>query len=241
MYMDKIISLKLCVVIAGGSKRLIQSVKAKALESIILLGSSGRRETVNTRQPSISICEGLVRCDLLNYQLCVKCLLVSFEIFLSHTGQGRFKRSNSVTAAVQADLEFEDFPLMEDKGLQFGGGFHRHSEPSTPTQYGAVRTVRTQGLFSYRADYRHPIGASESPSASPEPWLEPSPREPIATVAVTVDTAPTNRFGKSVALLQEGRKLVQCNCCTQRRKRWRDGAKSWRERRKRMICQRKVS
>uniref|UniRef100_M4AT09 Disks large-associated protein 2-like n=1 Tax=Xiphophorus maculatus TaxID=8083 RepID=M4AT09_XIPMA len=85
---------------------------------------------------------------------------------------GRFKRSNSVTTAVQADLELEGFPSMEDKGLQFGGAFGRHSEPSTPTQYGAIRTVRTQGLFSYREDYRPSSGRS---SPQPEPWLvEPS-------------------------------------------------------------------
>ncbi|KAG5857337.1 hypothetical protein ANANG_G00018380 [Anguilla anguilla] len=56
---------------------------------------------------------------------------------------GRFKRSNSVTTAVQADLELEGFPVAtEDKGLQFGGSFQRqqHSEPSTPTPYGVVRT-----------------------------------------------------------------------------------------------------
>uniref|UniRef100_A0A8C2DQI6 Discs, large (Drosophila) homolog-associated protein 2b n=1 Tax=Cyprinus carpio TaxID=7962 RepID=A0A8C2DQI6_CYPCA len=84
---------------------------------------------------------------------------------------GRFKRSNSVTTAVQADLELEGFPMTEDKSLQFGG-FHRHSEPSTPTQYNMVRTVRTQGLFSYREDYRPSSGP---PSPQPEPWLvEPS-------------------------------------------------------------------
>ncbi|RXM27133.1 Disks large-associated protein 2 [Acipenser ruthenus] len=94
---------------------------------------------------------------------------------------GRFKRSNSVTAAVQADLELEGFPshvTTEDKGLQFGGSFHQHSEPSTPTQYGAVRTVRTQGLFSYREDYRAPV---EPPSPQPEPWLVESPREVVET------------------------------------------------------------
>ncbi|XP_059012103.1 disks large-associated protein 2 isoform X1 [Mustela lutreola] len=88
---------------------------------------------------------------------------------------GRFKRSNSVTAAVQADLELEGFPghvTMEDKGLQFGPSFQRHSEPSTPTQYGAVRTVRTQGLFSYREDYRTPADTANLPP--PDPWLEPS-------------------------------------------------------------------
>ncbi|XP_023808585.1 disks large-associated protein 2 isoform X3 [Oryzias latipes] len=86
--------------------------------------------------------------------------------------RGRFKRSNSVTTAVQADLELEGFPSMEDKGLQFGGGFGRHSEPSTPTQYGAIRTVRTQGLFSYREDHRP---SSRPTSPQPEPWLvEPS-------------------------------------------------------------------
>ncbi|NIG57906.1 disks large-associated protein 2-like isoform X1 [Pontoporia blainvillei] len=88
---------------------------------------------------------------------------------------GRFKRSNSVTAAVQADLELEGFPghvATEDKGLQFGSSFQRHSEPSTPTQYGAVRTVRTQGLFSYREDYRTPVDTADLPP--PDPWLEPS-------------------------------------------------------------------
>nr|XP_044987377.1 disks large-associated protein 2 isoform X3 [Jaculus jaculus] len=88
---------------------------------------------------------------------------------------GRFKRSNSVTAAVQADLELEGFPghiTMEDKGLQFGSSFQRHSEPSTPTQYGALRTVRTQGLFSYREDYRTQVDTSTLPP--PDPWLEPS-------------------------------------------------------------------
>uniref|UniRef100_A0A673SS79 DLG associated protein 2 n=2 Tax=Suricata suricatta TaxID=37032 RepID=A0A673SS79_SURSU len=97
---------------------------------------------------------------------------------------GRFKRSNSVTAAVQADLELEGFPghvTMEDKGLQFGPAFQRHSEPSTPTQYGAVRTVRTQGLFSYREDYRAPVDTAALPP--PEPWLEPS-----------IETADTGRM-----------------------------------------------
>ncbi|KAB0373412.1 hypothetical protein FD755_015071 [Muntiacus reevesi] len=88
---------------------------------------------------------------------------------------GRFKRSNSVTAGVQADLELEGFPghvATEDKGLQFGSSFQRHSEPSTPTQYGAVRTVRTQGLFSYREDYRTPVDTASLPP--PDPWLEPA-------------------------------------------------------------------
>lgn len=80
-----------------------------------------------------------------------------------------------MTAAVQADLELEGFPghiTMEDKGLQFGSSFQQHSEPSTPTQYSAVRTVRTQGLFSYREDYRTPVDTSNLPP--PEPWLEPA-------------------------------------------------------------------
>lgn len=80
-----------------------------------------------------------------------------------------------MTAAVQADLEREGFPghvATEDKGLQFGPSFQRHSEPSTPTQYGALRTVRTQGLFSYREDYRAPVDTESLPP--PEPWLEPA-------------------------------------------------------------------
>ncbi|XP_047677899.1 disks large-associated protein 2 isoform X3 [Tachysurus fulvidraco] len=109
---------------------------------------------------------------------------------------GRFKRSNSVTAAVQADLELEGFPAMEDKGLQFGGGgLQRHSEPSTPTQYGAVRTVRTQGLFSYRDDYRS-ANEPSSPQRSAEPWREPSGHT-VPTVAVTVTPPQASDSGRA--------------------------------------------
>uniref|UniRef100_A0A673HVL6 Discs, large (Drosophila) homolog-associated protein 2b n=1 Tax=Sinocyclocheilus rhinocerous TaxID=307959 RepID=A0A673HVL6_9TELE len=100
---------------------------------------------------------------------------------------GRFKRSNSVTTAVQADLELEGFPSTEDKSLQFGG-FQRHSEPSTPTQYSVVRTVRTQGLFSYREDYRPSSGPS---SPQPEPWLV----EPAHEAAESGRVSPLRRDG----------------------------------------------
>ncbi|XP_078797175.1 disks large-associated protein 2 isoform X9 [Oryzias latipes] len=121
---------------------------------------------------------------------------VGIQVEDDKKGQGRFKRSNSVTAAVQADLELEGFPTMEDKGLQFGGGFQRHSEPSTPTQYGAVRTVRTQGLFSYRDDYRTP---AEPPSpretTSENTWqLEPpSPRESNSSPGESGRVSPSLR------------------------------------------------
>ncbi|XP_061751482.1 disks large-associated protein 2 isoform X4 [Nerophis ophidion] len=116
---------------------------------------------------------------------------VGIQVEDDKKGQGRFKRSNSVTAAVQADMELEGFPTMEDKGLQFGGGFQRHSEPSTPTQYGAVRTVRTQGLFSYREDYRttaeppSPRETTSNPTWQLEP---PTPHE---------NTVPSGESGRS--------------------------------------------
>ncbi|KAM8916349.1 disks large-associated protein 2 isoform 10-T17 [Spinachia spinachia] len=116
---------------------------------------------------------------------------VGIQVEDNKKGQGRFKRSNSVTAAVQADMELEGFPTMEDKGLQFGGGFQRHSEPSTPTQYGAVRTVRTQGLFSYREDYRATAEPSSPREAASEAgWqLEaPSPRKNAAAAASSGDS-----------------------------------------------------
>ncbi|XP_058235417.1 disks large-associated protein 2 isoform X2 [Hemibagrus wyckioides] len=81
---------------------------------------------------------------------------------------GRFKRSNSVTAAVQADVEHELFRSVEDKVVQFGG-FQRHSEPSSPAQYSATRTVRTQGIFTYRDDYRAQSGP---PSPRAAAWVE---------------------------------------------------------------------
>ncbi|CAG5866266.1 unnamed protein product [Menidia menidia] len=113
---------------------------------------------------------------------------VGIQVEDDKKGQGRFKRSNSVTAAVQADLELEGFPTMEDKGLQFGGGFQRHSEPSTPTQYGAVRTVRTQGLFSYREDYRAPAEPPSPREAASEAAWQLEPPSPRKSAASSVDS-----------------------------------------------------
>ncbi|XP_071222470.1 disks large-associated protein 2 isoform X2 [Salvelinus alpinus] len=121
---------------------------------------------------------------------------VGIQVEEDKRGQGRLKRSNSVTASVQADMEMEGFPTMEDKGLQFGGGFlGGHSEPSTPTQYG-VRTVRTQGIFSYREDYRTPTEPpSPQQTSSETTWqLEPpSPREPAASSGESGRVSPALR------------------------------------------------
>uniref|UniRef100_A0A3B5L2M3 Discs, large (Drosophila) homolog-associated protein 3 n=1 Tax=Xiphophorus couchianus TaxID=32473 RepID=A0A3B5L2M3_9TELE len=81
--------------------------------------------------------------------------------------RARFKRSNSVTASVQADLDPEGFPGLsvavptQDKSLQFGCSFQRHSsEPESASQYTEChRTVHTQGQWAYRED----------PSAYPQP------------------------------------------------------------------------
>uniref|UniRef100_A0A3Q3GAP0 Discs, large (Drosophila) homolog-associated protein 3 n=1 Tax=Labrus bergylta TaxID=56723 RepID=A0A3Q3GAP0_9LABR len=72
--------------------------------------------------------------------------------------RARFKRSNSVTASVQADLDPEGFPGLsiavptQDKSLQFGCSFQRHSsEPESASQYAECqRTVHTQGQWAYR-------------------------------------------------------------------------------------------
>ncbi|XP_078093296.1 disks large-associated protein 2-like [Mustelus asterias] len=71
----------------------------------------------------------------------------------------RFKRSNSVTTSVQADLELEGIPGLcvstEDKGFQFGQSFERHSsEPDHSNEYTSFRTVHTQGQWAYKEDYR---------------------------------------------------------------------------------------
>nr|XP_013998691.1 unnamed protein product [Salmo salar] len=76
--------------------------------------------------------------------------------------RARFKRSNSVTASVQADMDPEGgFPGLtfavptQDKSLQFGCSFQRHSsEPESADQYAEYhRTVHTQGQWAYREDY----------------------------------------------------------------------------------------
>ncbi|KAG8451406.1 hypothetical protein GDO86_003571 [Hymenochirus boettgeri] len=90
--------------------------------------------------------------------------------------RARFKRSNSVTAGVQADLELEGFPGLtvptEDKGLQFGRSFQRHSsEPSDSSQqYSVYKTVHTQGQWAYREDYQMQYDTPEE--VRPESWIE---------------------------------------------------------------------
>lgn len=78
--------------------------------------------------------------------------------------RARFKRSNSVTASVQADLDPEGFQGLsiavptQDKSLQFGCSFQRHSsEPESASQYTEChRTVHTQGQWAYREVGMHP-------------------------------------------------------------------------------------
>ncbi|XP_075765303.1 disks large-associated protein 3 isoform X1 [Pelodiscus sinensis] len=90
--------------------------------------------------------------------------------------RARFKRSNSVTAGVQADLELEGFPGLsvatEDKALQFGRPFQRHSsEPdSSSRQYAVYKTVHTQGQWAYREDYQMQYDTVEVPRQ--DSWID---------------------------------------------------------------------
>ncbi|XP_015204331.2 disks large-associated protein 3 isoform X1 [Lepisosteus oculatus] len=101
--------------------------------------------------------------------------------------RARFKRSNSVTASVQADLETEGFPGLsistQDKGLQFGCSFQRHSsEPESSSQYSEFRTVHTQGQWAYREDYHNAYEGGPSSAGAPAPrpleraWQSEGPR-----------------------------------------------------------------
>ncbi|XP_034017450.1 disks large-associated protein 3 [Thalassophryne amazonica] len=93
----------------------------------------------------------------------------------------RFKRSNSVTASVQADLDPEGFPGLsiavptQDKGLQFGCSFQRHSsEPESASQYTEChRTVHTQGQWAYREDFIQSGYSTEPCPADPRPHQHP--------------------------------------------------------------------
>lgn len=86
--------------------------------------------------------------------------------------RARFKRSNSVTASVQADLDPEGFPGLsiavptQDKSLQFGCSFQRHSsEPESASQYTEChRTVHTQGQWAYREVGAHPAACRLLPA-----------------------------------------------------------------------------
>lgn len=92
-----------------------------------------------------------------------------------HLRRARFKRSNSVTAGVQADLELEGLAGLavatEDKALQFGRSFQRHSsEPESTRQYSVYKTVHTQGQWAYREDYQMQYDTVEVPRQ--ESWMD---------------------------------------------------------------------
>lgn len=103
------------------------------------------------------------------------CWLRGFPCALALRRRARFKRSNSVTAGVQADLELEGFTGLavatEDKALQFGRPFQRHSsEPETGRQYAVYKTVHTQGQWAYREDYQLQYDTVEVPRR--DAWME---------------------------------------------------------------------
>ncbi|XP_052325075.1 disks large-associated protein 3 [Oncorhynchus keta] len=98
--------------------------------------------------------------------------------------RARFKRSNSVTASVQADLDPEGgYPGLtfavptQDKSLQFGCSFQRHSsEPESADQYAEYhRTVHTQGQWAYREDYVQDGYATDNHQIPPLPPRAHSP------------------------------------------------------------------
>ncbi|CAN9503811.1 unnamed protein product [Ophioblennius macclurei] len=105
--------------------------------------------------------------------------------------RARFKRSNSVTASVQADLDPEGFPGLsiavptQDKSLQFGCSFQRHSsEPESASQYTEChRTVHTQGQWAYREDFIQSGYTTEACQADPRshqhPHLPPRSHSPL--------------------------------------------------------------
>nr|XP_020479524.1 disks large-associated protein 3 isoform X1 [Monopterus albus] len=101
--------------------------------------------------------------------------------------RARFKRSNSVTASVQADLDPEGFPGLsvavptQDKSLQFGCSFQRHSsEPEAASQYTEChRTVHTQGQWGYREDFIQSGYTTEDPRPHQHPHLPPHSHSPL--------------------------------------------------------------
>ncbi|KAJ7991957.1 hypothetical protein DPEC_G00289240 [Dallia pectoralis] len=108
--------------------------------------------------------------------------------------RSRFKRSNSVTASVQADLDPEgSFPGLsiavptQDKSLQFGSSFQRHSsEPESSDQYAEYnRTVHTQGQWAQREGYIQADYATDSCTDEHQqiPLLPPRAHSPLPLAA----------------------------------------------------------
>uniref|UniRef100_A0A8C0H6N0 Disks large-associated protein 3 n=1 Tax=Chelonoidis abingdonii TaxID=106734 RepID=A0A8C0H6N0_CHEAB len=79
-------------------------------------------------------------------------------------------------SSADADLELEGFTGLsvatEDKALQFGRPFHRHSsEPDASSrQYSVFKTVHTQGQWAYREDYQMQYDTVEVPRRNS--WID---------------------------------------------------------------------
>ncbi|XP_038142769.1 disks large-associated protein 3 isoform X2 [Cyprinodon tularosa] len=118
--------------------------------------------------------------------------------------RAQFKRSNSVTASVQADLDPEGFPGLsiavptQDKSLQFGCSFQRHSsEPESASQYTEChRTVHTQGQWAYREDLIQGNYAAEVDTRSHQhPHLPPRSHSPLPITSERAWTATPSLEG----------------------------------------------
>ncbi|CAF89319.1 unnamed protein product, partial [Tetraodon nigroviridis] len=136
--------------------------------------------------------------------------------------RARFKRSNSVTASVQADLGPEGFPGLsiavptQDKSLQFGCSFQRHSsEPESASQYTEChRTVHTQGQWAYREVGPYPewLHHGDQTAAPPAPpfaaTLSLTPannlRESLGGYAVPGGPAEPARLGRASPCMRDG-------------------------------------
>uniref|UniRef100_A0A3Q2D0S0 Discs, large (Drosophila) homolog-associated protein 3 n=1 Tax=Cyprinodon variegatus TaxID=28743 RepID=A0A3Q2D0S0_CYPVA len=114
--------------------------------------------------------------------------------------RARFKRSNSVTASVQADLDPEGFPGLsiavptQDKSLQFGCSFQRHSsEPESASQYTEChRTVHTQGQWAYREGN---YAAEVDTRSHQHPHLPPRSHSPLPITSERAWTATPSLEG----------------------------------------------
>uniref|UniRef100_A0A8B9F3V4 DLG associated protein 3 n=1 Tax=Amazona collaria TaxID=241587 RepID=A0A8B9F3V4_9PSIT len=158
----------------------VQPRAAPKPSTLIIKAIPGREELRSlARQrkwrPSIGVQVGFAPpCGVTGNRGC-PCWLRGSPCALALRRRARFKRSNSVTAGVQADLELEGFTGLavatEDKALQFGRPFQRHSsEPETGRQYAVYKTVHTQGQWAYREDYQLQYDTVEVPRR--DAWME---------------------------------------------------------------------
>uniref|UniRef100_H3DJD2 DLG associated protein 2 n=1 Tax=Tetraodon nigroviridis TaxID=99883 RepID=H3DJD2_TETNG len=140
---------------------------------------------------------------------------VGIQVEDNKKGQGRFKRSNSVTAAVQADLELEGFPVIESAASSAESGRASPSLRRDGSWFMQLLHTDTKRIEGWCKEMEAEAEENDLPEETSPLGLEPpSPRESAASSAESGRASPSLRRDGSwfMQLLHTDTKRIEGWC-----------------------------